>query len=197
MSRLHAVPGSATPYRLVVVSAGMSEQSTSALLAGMLRDAALAAHGLTGLTEQQRDEAAATLEQCLADAGLERPALTDLATGHPAVDAVPATPQADVAAAVRADVLAHEVLPALAVTLGVAEEPRHPHGDRQEEPRHHPDRRRRRRPAARRRHPGGARQRPRPARRHRAREDVSRRAYRPPLRLGPRRRCPAGTALAA
>lgn len=62
-----------------------------------LRDEALAAHGLTGLTEltdAQRDAAAATIEQCVADAGLG--ALGGTAhdgTGHPGIDTLPATPQ--------------------------------------------------------------------------------------------------------
>ena len=59
------------------------------------RDEALAAHGLTDLpefTDAQRDAAAATLEQCVADAGLEPPAGA-ATTGHPEIDSVPATPQ--------------------------------------------------------------------------------------------------------
>lgn len=94
MSRLHAVPGSATSYRLVVVSAGMSEQSTSALLAGMLRDAALAAHdgalGDAEVTEVQLRPLAHDLTDAL---------LTGFATGELA-EALEAVGRADAVVAV-------------------------------------------------------------------------------------------------
>ncbi len=44
MSHLHPVPSGATTRRLVVVSAGLSEQSSSTLLAGMLTEAAVTAY---------------------------------------------------------------------------------------------------------------------------------------------------------